>query len=85
MGLIPLVAYLIIGMATAAVAHLFITVSVFEKLAEDGDLELGYKYLSYLTLFVIYFLIAPFMMYVLFNPIAADSFEVSLYNSFKQE
>ena len=84
MGLIPLVVYLIIGMATASVAHLFITVPVFKKLAEDGDLELVFKYLSYITLFVIYFLIAPFMMYVIINPVAADSFEVSLYKSFKQ-
>jgi len=85
MGLIPIVAYLIFGVATASVAHLFITVPVFRKLAKDGNLMLDFKILSYITLFSIYLLIAPFMAYVLFNPGTADTFELSLYKSFKND
>lgn len=85
MGLIPIVLYLIFGLATASVAHLFITVPVFRKLAYDGELALDFKFLSYVTLFGIYVLIAPFMFYVLVNPVAGDSFELSLYKSFKND
>lgn len=83
MGLIPVVVYLIVGMATAVVAHLFLSVPVFEKLAEDGHPALDTKWLSYLSLFTIYFLIAPFMLYATMNFEASENFKLGLYNSYK--